>query len=134
MQIRNTPSIESVRYDAGILLVEVSGGKSLGNATASFEARSLPAIARATDEQLSHFQVLQNGHLLRFPLLDVELPIAALLERVFGLNDIKRSASLLGAKGGAIGGTSRTSAKRAASRANGAKGGRPRKQSQLSQE
>lgn len=132
MRITETPSIEKVRYDAGVLQVKVSGGKALASATASFDARSLPAMAKATDEQLAHFQVLQDGHLLRFPLLDVELPIAPLLERVFGLSDVKRSAALLGAKGGAKGGAARTVAKSAASRANGAKGGRPRKQSPAS--
>ena len=129
MQTSETPSIQNVRYEAGVLSVTVSGGKALGKAVASFEARSLPALAHANDEQLAQTQVLQQGHLLRFPLLDVELPIGALLERVFGLNDVKRGAALLGARGGAIGGTARTRAKTAASRANGAKGGRPRKTS-----
>ena len=127
MNNTETPTIESACYDAGIVTVKVSGGEALASATASFEARSLPFLAKATDEQLTQIQVLQEGHLLRFPQLDVELPVARLLERVFGLTDIKRGAALMGAKGGAKGGTARTSAKSAAARANGAKGGRPRK-------
>ena len=129
MSNKETPTIESARCEAGIVTVKVSGGEALVGATALFEARSLPFLAQATDEQLAQIQVLQEGHLLRFPLLDVELPVARLLERVFGLDSIRRGAALLGAKGGTIGGAARTRAKSAASRANGAKGGRPRKQS-----
>lgn len=60
------------------------------------------------------------GEALRWPDLDVDISIMGLLTDVFG-------ASFFSAASGRIGGSARTKAKAAAARANGAKGGRPRK-------
>jgi hypothetical protein len=84
-------------------------------------ARLIEYLKGAKPEQLEQIDVSPLGTGLHWPALDVSLDFQALLEGVFGGAEWMRSiaAQALGRK------TSK--AKSAASRANGAKGGRPRK-------
>lgn len=80
-----------------------------------------PALAEgpgeASEEELSAVEVLGLGSGLRWDKLDVDLHVPSLLAGVF------RIRSWLARQGGAA----KSAAKTAAARANGAKGGRPRK-------
>ena len=76
---------------------------------------------RATVDQLSSIEVSPSGLGLHFPALDADVYLPGLVAGAFG------SAQWMAAQLGATGGQVRTAAKVAASRMNGAKGGRPRK-------
>ncbi|WP_016855040.1 DUF2442 domain-containing protein [Halomonas smyrnensis] len=75
----------------------------------------------ATPDALAEIEVSPSGLGLHWPQLDADLYVPALLEGQFG------SKQWMARQLGAAGGRSRSQAKSHASRANGAKGGRPRK-------
>jgi len=77
--------------------------------------------ARTAPESLSEIEISPAGLGLHRPRLHADLNVSALLQGVFGSKHW--TARQLGAEGG----RSRTAAKIAAARANGRKGGRPRK-------
>ena len=77
-------------------------------------------LEKATHEQIQNYELLGRGTGIRFPDLDVDLYVPALMEGVYGN---RRWMAQLGRKGGEV----KSVAKRLASQANGAKGGRPRK-------
>lgn len=107
----------SARYDrfSGRIVLELSNGYLFG-----FPAKSSPYLAKATAKQLSAVEVGPGGSGLRWEELDVDLSVPGLLLSALGrgeqLTELAR-----------IAGRSTSAAKAAASRANGAKGGRPRK-------
>jgi hypothetical protein len=80
----------------------------------------IASLRRATDAELADVGVGIGGVGLRWERLDEDLSIAGLARIALG-RQVLLSAS------GAAGGASRTAAKVEASRANGLKGGRPRK-------
>ncbi len=104
-------------YDApsGRVLLELSSGYLFG-----FPARAIPALARATPTELAAVEVSPGGGALHWEALDADLSIPGLLlaavERPARLRELARLA-----------GRTRSAAKAAAARANGAKGGRPRR-------
>lgn len=109
------PIPTSVRFDAdsGRIVVEFVNGAAF-----MVPARSLEGLAVATDAELAEVELLgETG--LHWESLDVDYSISGLMSGVFG------SRSFMEAQ--RKGGQSRSDAKIAASRANGAKGGRPRK-------
>lgn len=77
-------------------------------------------LGGATDKQIQNYELLGRGTGISFPDLDVDLYVPALIEGVYGN---RRWMAQLGQKGG----KAKSTAKRLAARANGAKGGRPRK-------
>ena len=81
---------------------------------------SIPALASATPEQLADVELGPGGSGLQWEALDVDLSVAGLL-----LSSLGRSQKL--SELARITGQVSTPAKAAAARANGAKGGRPRK-------
>lgn len=99
----------------GRIMLDLSNGFLFG-----FPVKSIPALADATARQLAEVEVSPGGTSLRWKELDADLSVAGLLLAAVGrsekLSELAR-----------IAGESRTPAKAAASRANGAKGGRPRK-------
>lgn len=107
----------SARYDAGTgrVMLELSSGFLFG-----FPARAIPALARATAAELAAVQLSPGGGALHWEGLDADLSIPGLLlasvERPARLRELARLA-----------GRTRSAAKAAAARTNGAKGGRPRK-------
>lgn len=111
------PRATSVRYDAPShrLIVALTTGYDVG-----FNPALLQGLSEATAQELAEVVVTEMGLGLHHAGLDADLYIPALLEGVFGSR--AWMASVLGGKGGA----STSEAKRAAARANGAKGGRPR--------
>ena len=80
----------------------------------------LQGLQHGTRTQLSNIQVLGGGTGLHWPELQADHYVPELLNQVFGT---KRWMSELGR----VGGASRSKAKVQAARANGLKGGRPRK-------
>lgn len=84
-------------------------------------ARSIEGLEKATAEQLAEVERLgETG--LRWESLDVDFTIAGLMNGIFGTSKVMDAQRR--------GGQSRSAAKIEASRANGAKAGRPRKISQ----
>jgi len=82
--------------------------------------KQLQGLGNAAPSQLSRIEILGGGTGLHWPQLDVSHYVPGLLNNVLGTN--QWMAHL-----GRMGGASRSGAKRAAARANGRKGGRPRK-------
>ena len=111
------PRATAVRYDvrADRLVVELSNG-----ATFAFPPRLTQDLADARPDQLAEVEIAGAGFGLHWPSLDADLSIPGLLAGRFGtkawISDLARRA-----------GSVTSPAKSAAARANGAKGGRPRK-------
>jgi Protein of unknown function (DUF2442) len=83
----------------------------------SFPPALAQGLERASPSQLARVELLGAGYGLHWEDLDVDLSVPGLLAGIFGTKaHMARQA-----------GSTRTSAKAAAARANGAKGGRPRK-------
>jgi hypothetical protein len=83
----------------------------------------LQGLQNAQAAEVSDVQIIGRGTGLHWPQLDVDHYVPGLLNRVFGT--AKWMSDL-----GKIGGASRSRAKTVAARANGQKGGRPRKRAQ----
>lgn len=105
----------SARFDgpSGRIVVEFANGAAF-----MVPARSLEGLADAADEQLAEVELLgETG--LHWESLDVDYSISGLMSGMFGSRAFMEAQRK--------GGQSKSVAKAAASRANGAKGGRPRK-------
>ena len=85
--------------------------------TFAFPPELAQGLESAADDQLAQVEILGAGYGLHWPALDVDLSVPGLLSGLFG------TASAMARQGG----RSTSSAKAAAARANGAKGGRPRR-------
>jgi hypothetical protein len=101
--------------DLNLLIVGLSNQRRL-----VLPIEDLQGLEQATPAQIQNYELLGRGTGISFPDLDVDLYVPALMEGVYGN---RRWMAHLGRKGGGA----RTPAKRLASQANGAKGGRPRK-------
>lgn len=112
------PHAVAARYDAGRgrVVITLSTGVELGLAP-----RDVEGLAGASAEDLRVIEVEGMGLGVRFPRLDADLYVPALLEGVLG------SRRWMAARLGAAGGQARSPAKTAAARENGRRGGRPRK-------
>ena len=108
------PRATSARYDAKAhrIAVELTSG-----ATFAFPPALVQGLCDATAEELAEIEVSPAGYGLHWPRLDEDYTVPGLMNGVFG------TAKWMAAKAGRTGST----AKAAAARANGAKGGRPRK-------
>jgi hypothetical protein len=87
----------------------------------SFSPRDAQGLEHARSSQLEPIEISPSGFGIHFPKLDADLYLPALLEGFFG------SKTWMASQLGQAGGKSRSTAKRAAARANGKLGGRPRK-------
>lgn len=108
------PRAASVRYDGdlGRVTVDLTNGCSF-----AFPARLAQGLETATDEQLAQVEVLGAGYGLHWESLDVDLSIPGLLAGLFGTKAYMAR----------LAGRTKSPAKAAAARANGTKGGRPRR-------
>ncbi len=80
----------------------------------------VPGLAGMSRSALDAIRVSPAGDVLSWPALDVDVYVPGLVERTFGTRLFARAT-------GQRGGLRRSTAKANAARANGAKGGRPRK-------
>ena len=92
---------------------------------AEFEKAQTRALAErltgASPDELAEIEISPTGLGLHWPQLDADLYVPALLQGVFG------ARSWMASHMGVAGSKSRSSAKVAAARENGRKGGRPRR-------
>jgi hypothetical protein len=108
------PRAASARYDrsAGHLVVELTNG-----CVFAFPPRLAHGLENATDDQLAQVEILGAGHGLHWEELDADLSVPGLLAGLFGTEAYMARRA----------GQATSPAKAAAARANGAKGGRPRR-------
>ena len=113
------PKAVGARYDrkSARIVVDLSSRLSV-----SFSPRDAQGLERAKPAQLDEIEVSPSGFGIYFPKLDADIYVPGLLEGFLG------SRKWMAARMGAVGGKSRSRAKRTASRLNGKMGGRPRKQ------
>lgn len=108
------PRATRARYDRrrGRMVIDLANGCSF-----TFPTRLAQGLEAATDDQIAAFEILGDGYGLHWEQLDVDLSIPGLMAGLFGTKaHMARKA-----------GQTRSPAKAAAARANGTKGGRPRK-------
>lgn len=112
------PTAVAARYDPqlGRVVVSLSSGLDV-----SFRPQDAQGLEEAKPEDLAVIEVSPSGQGLHFPKLDADLLVPALIEGLLG------SRAWMAARLGAKGGKSTSEAKGAAARANGRRGGRPRK-------
>ena len=112
------PRAVSAHYDRkrGHVVIHLSS-----KLTVSFSPHDAQGLGNAKPSQLEEIEISPFGFGIHFPKLDADLYIPGLLEGFLG------SKKWMAARLGQAGGQSRSGAKRAASRANGRLGGRPRK-------
>jgi len=87
----------------------------------SFRPADAQGLEHAKPSDLSEIEISPSGFGIHFPRLDADFYVPALLEGFLG------SRKWMAARMGEVGGQARSRAKKAASRANGRLGGRPRK-------
>ena len=97
------------------VLMELTNGYLFG-----FPIAAMPALADASPEQVEGVQLSPGGSGLHWEALDVDLSVPGLLLSSLGRSQQLRELARLA-------GQATSPAKAAAARANGAKGGRPRK-------
>lgn len=116
--VKSEPRAVAARYDreTGRVAVELANG-----CTYIFPAQLAQELQGADDEALSVVAVDGAGFNLHWPAIDADLYVPALVAGVFGTRDWMAKEWARRA------GRAATPAKAAASRTNGAKGGRPRK-------
>ena len=108
------PRAARARYDRklGRIVVDLTN-----SCVFAFPPRMAQGLGKATDNQLAEVEILGHGYGLHWESLDVDLSIPGRLDGIFGTRSYMAR----------LAGRTKTPAKAAASRANGAKGGRPRK-------
>ena len=118
----STPRISRAHYDRarGRIVIHLSSRMDL-----SFSPRDAEGLERAKPAQLGEIEISPSGLGLHFPRIDADLYLPGLLEGLLG------SKRWMASRLGQAGGISKSPAKRAAARANGALGGRPRKVSKV---
>ena len=110
-------AVVDARYDPDGDFIDLKFG---GGGSMAIPRKIVPGLERATESQMESIIVSPAGDALSWPSLDVDVHVPGLVERAFGTR-------LFAAATGRRGGRRRTNAKAAAAKANGAKGGRPRK-------
>src|ERR1700674_4303567 len=115
----SVPKAVSARYDRKNRRIEI---RLSSNLNVSFSPRDVQGLGEATPSQLEEIEISPSGFGIHFPKLDADLYLPAILQGFLG------SRSWMASRLGKAGGKSRSAAKRAASRANGKLGGRPRKE------
>jgi hypothetical protein len=112
------PRAVSAHYDRKSRRVVINLSSKLD---VSFSPHNAQGLGNAKPSQLEEIEISPSGFGIRFPRLDADLYLPALLEGLLG------SKKWMASRLGQVGGQSRSKDKRAASRANGRLGGRPKK-------
>lgn len=113
---RDAGHVHAARFDRRRrrVIVRLNTGVEL-----TFPAALAQGLAGASPDELAEIEITPTGLGLHWPRLDADVYVPALLQGVFG------SRSWMASRIGAAGGKMRSSAKAAAARENGGKGGRP---------
>jgi hypothetical protein len=108
------PRAAAARYDRKLsrVVVELTNG-----CTFAFPPRLAQGLEQATEEELETVEILGAGYGLHWEALDADFTVPGLLAGIFGTKAYMARRA----------GQATSPAKAAAARANGAKGGRPRK-------
>ncbi len=108
------PRAAAACYDRklGRVVVNLTNG-----CTFAFPPEKVQGLQEATDEQLARVEVLGSGYGLHWEVLDVDVSVPGLLAGIFGTRAYMARRA----------GSATSPAKAKAARANGVKGGRPRK-------
>lgn len=114
------PRAVSAHYDrkGGRIVISLSSKLDM-----SFSPHDAQGLENAKPSQLEEIEISPSGFGIHFAKLDADLYLPALLEGFLG------SRKWMASRLGQVGGLSRSKNKRAASRANGRLGGRPKKSS-----
>lgn len=112
--VQTEPRAARARFDRrrGRMVIALTNGCSF-----TFPVRLAQGLEAASDDEIAAFELLGNGYGLHWERLDVDLSIPGLLAGLFGTRAYMARHA----------GQARSLAKAAAARANGARGGRPRK-------
>ena len=115
---RSVPRAIAARYDraTGRIVIHLSSKLDI-----SFSFHDAQGLENAEPSQLEEIEISPSGLGIHFPKLDADLYLPSLLEGFLG------SRRWMASRLGQVGGTSRSAAKRAAAKANGRMGGRPKK-------
>jgi hypothetical protein len=117
--LRDEPLVTEVEYRPGpgldLLILKMSDGHRH-----VIPREDLQGLQSATKEQIARVEILGAGTGLHWPDLDVDFYVPGLLRGVYGNN---KWMAEIGRSGGSV----RSAAKKRAARANGLKGGRPRR-------
>jgi hypothetical protein len=115
-EIARGPVARAARYDSRreLVVITLEGGCEF-----SFPAALAEGLADAPRSKRTKIKITPNGLGLHWPLLDADLYVPALIEGAFGSRRWMQQI-------GKLGGSSRSTAKRKASRENGKRGGRPK--------
>ncbi len=113
---RDEPRTAAARYDRqhGRIVVELTNG-----CTFTFPSALAEGLQAGSEDQLAEVEILGAGSGLHWESLDVDLSVPGLLVGLFGTKAFMARHA----------GQTKSAAKTAAARKNGAKGGRPRKAS-----
>ncbi len=108
------PRATGATYDraTGKVVVDLANGCAF-----VFPARLVQGLEEASDEEIAAVEILPQGGGLHWEARDVDISVPGLVAGIFGTR----------AHMARLAGRTRSEAKAAAARANGAKGGRPRK-------
>jgi hypothetical protein len=114
----SVPKVIAARYDgaSGRIVIRLSSGLDV-----SFSTLDAQGLEKAKPSQMDEIEISPSGLGIHFPKLDADLYLPGVLEGFLG------SKRWMASRLGQAGGKSRTAAKRAAARANGRMGGRPKK-------
>ena len=117
-RVQDPSMVVAARYDPVRNVIELTfhGGGSM-----AIPRRIVPGLEKARASALETIRVSIAGDALSWPSLAVDVYVPGLVERAFGTR-------LFAAATGRRGGQRKSRAKAAAAKANGAKGGRPRKE------
>ena len=116
-KLKDEPRLMEVNYEPGpdLFVLKLSDGRRH-----AIPREDLQGLQSTTKEQLARVEILGPGTVVHWPGLDVDFSVPGLLKGLYGNRQWM-------ARLGQLGGQSRSKAKKAASRANGKLGGRPRK-------
>ena len=112
------PRALSAHYDqkTGRIVIHLSS-----KLIVSFSPADVEGLEDARPSELNKIEITPSGFGIHFPAVDADIYVPGLLEGLLG------SKSWMASRLGQIGGRSSSRAKKAASKANGRLGGRPRK-------
>ena len=117
--LQDEPRVMAVDYRPGpglnLLILELNDGRRR-----AIPVEDIQGLERATKAQIAGVEITGSGTGLRWPALDLDHYVPGLLRDIYGT---RQWMAEIGRRGGSV----RSRKKKRSARANGRKGGRPRK-------